>query len=112
MLRTTFLKTAKLALALMICLNVSNAHAQNALTQTVRGTIQDSDLKSPLIGATIIVEGINPIMGTTTDLDGNFRLESVPVGRHNFKITYVGYEPFTLSEILLCQGKSLCLKSS
>jgi hypothetical protein len=104
MLRITFLKTAKLALTLLICLNLSNAHSQNTLTQTVRGTIKDADLKTPLIGATIIVEGINPIMGTTADLDGNFRLESVPVGRHNFKVSYIGYEPYTLSEILVVSG--------
>lgn len=43
-------------------------------------------------------------------MDGNFRLESVPVGRHNFKITYVGYESFTLSEILVGSGKEVVLE--
>ena len=57
-----------------------------------------------------MVEGIDPVMGTTADLDGNFRLERVPLGRHNFKISYVGYEPFTLSEILVGSGKEVVLE--
>jgi hypothetical protein len=95
---------------LLICLSVSNTQSQNTLTQTVRGTIKDADLKIPLIGATIIVEGIEPIMGTTTDFDGNFRLERVPVGRHNFLVSYMGYEPYMLSEILVGSGKEVVLE--
>lgn len=110
MTRITFLKTTKLALILLIMFNLSNAYSQSSLTQTVRGTIKDADTKTPLIGATIIVEGIDPIMGSTADLDGNFRFESVPLGRQNFKITYIGYEPFTLSEILVGSGKEVVLE--
>ena len=105
----TFLRTT-LALTLLIMFNLSNAYSQSSLTQTARGTIKDAETKTPLIGATIIVEGIEPLLGTTADLDGDFRLEKVPVGRHNFKITYVGYEPFTLSEILVGSGKEVVLE--
>src|SRR5690554_5733435 len=85
------------------------ALSQNGLKQTVRGVIVDTDSKSPLIGATIIIEGIDPLMGTAADLDGNFRFDAVPVGRHNFHISYVGYESFTLSEILVGSGKEVVL---
>ncbi len=110
MTRITFLKTAKFAITLLVCLNLSNAHSQNTLTQTVRGTIKDTDIKIPLIGATIIVEGLVPIMGTIADFDGYFRLERVPVGRHNFEVSYVGYEPYILSEILVGSGKEVVLE--
>jgi hypothetical protein len=49
-------------------------------------------------------------MGTTADLDGIFRLESVPLGRYNFKVSYIGYEPYTLSEILVVSGKEVVLE--
>jgi len=75
----------------------------------VRGTITDADIKIPLIGATILVDGLVPLIGTTADLDGNFRLEGVPVGRHNFKVSYVGYEPLTVSEVLVTSGKEVVL---
>ena len=97
------------ALAIIMVLTLSNAHSQNTLTQTVRGTITDVNSKSPLIGATIIIDGLEPIKGTTADLDGNFRLEEVPVGRYNFKVSYIGYEPFTVSEILVSSGREVVL---
>ncbi|MBE0654714.1 MAG: carboxypeptidase-like regulatory domain-containing protein, partial [Bacteroidales bacterium] len=85
------------------------AFSQGALKQTVRGEIIDADTKNPLVGATILVEGTNPVMGTIAGLDGNFRFEGVPVGRYNFKITYVGYEPFIISEVLVGSGKEVVL---
>ncbi|MFO8023405.1 MAG: carboxypeptidase-like regulatory domain-containing protein, partial [Perlabentimonas sp.] len=97
------------ALLMLFTLNSIFAFSQNELKQTVRGQIIDADTKIPLIGASIIVEGIDPIMGTTADLNGNFRLERVPVGRHNFKVSYVGYEPFTFAEILVGSGKEVIL---
>ncbi len=90
-------------------LTLSDANSQNTLTQTVRGTITDVNSKFPLIGATIIIDGLEPIKGTTADPDGNFRLEDVPVGRYNFKVSYIGYEPFTVSEILVGSGKEVVL---
>jgi len=110
MAQNTFLKTVKWTLTLLIIFNLSNVYAQNTLTQTVRGTIKDADLKIPLIGATIIVEKIEPIMGTTADLDGNFCLENVPLGRHNFMVSYIGYEPYMLTEILVGSAKEVVLE--
>jgi outer membrane receptor protein involved in Fe transport len=41
---------------------------------TVTGTVIDGDSDEPLIGATIVVKG--KLIGTTTDLDGNFTLQT------------------------------------
>ncbi len=97
------------ALATLMVLTLSNAYSQNSLNQTVRGTITEVNSKSPLIGATIIIDGLEPLKGTTTGADGNFRLEEVPVGRYNFKVSYIGYEPFTVSEIMVGSGKEVVL---
>jgi len=43
---------------------------------TVSGTVKDES-GTTVIGATIIVEGSAGV-GTTTDYDGNYRLENVP----------------------------------
>ncbi len=87
----------------------SRVNSPKPLTQMVRGTISDADSKIPLIGATIIVDGIEPLMGAATDMDGNFRLDRVPVGRHHFRVSYSGYEPFVVSEILVGSGKEVIL---
>ena len=78
-------------------------------TQNIRGTIVDKDTKIPLIGATIMLLDNKPAMGTTSDVDGYFKLTDIPVGRKNLRIEYLGYEPMTLTSILLTTGKELVL---
>ena len=85
------------------------AFSQREFSQNVRGSIVDAETKSPLTGAFIIVDGLQPIKGTTADIDGNFRLEGVPIGRHKFKATFIGYEPYILTEILVGSGKEVVL---
>lgn len=102
-------KTIIATLILLICLNLSVAYSQSKLTQTVRGTIRDSESKTPLIGATVIVEESEPHLGNTSDISGNFRFENIPVGRYNFKVSYIGYEPYIVSEILVGSGKEVVL---
>lgn len=58
------------------------------LSQTVTGTIQDSESKEALIGATIHVQGTTT--GTVTDLDGKFTLD-LPDGTTRITCSYVGY---------------------
>jgi hypothetical protein len=79
------------------------------LTQTVRGTIFDSDNKLPLIGATVIIIGTNPLIGTATDLNGIFRFDNIPLGRIAVKISYLGYETKTISDIVVNSGKEVVL---
>ncbi|TVQ65506.1 MAG: TonB-dependent receptor [Balneolaceae bacterium] len=110
MKRNIYLKAVTLVFTILLIFDVSTALSQDTLTQTVRGSIKDADLKIPLIGAAIVVDGIEPLLGTTADVNGNFRLERVPVGRFNFVISYVGYEPQILSEILVGTGKEVVLE--
>jgi hypothetical protein len=82
------------------------------LTQTVRGTIIDVDSKLPLIGATLVIPGTNPLIGTSTDMNGTFRFERIPLGRIALKISYLGYEPKTISDIVVNSGKEVVLDLS
>ncbi|HAP68825.1 MAG TPA: TonB-dependent receptor, partial [Flavobacteriales bacterium] len=78
-------------------------------TQTIRGVVIDQESKMPIIGAAVVVVDSDPIIGTTTDLDGKFSLPKVKVGRVDLKITYLGYAPRSLSAIELFSGKELVL---
>ena len=82
------------------------------LSQTVRGTILDMDSKLPLIGATVIIPGTDPLIGTTTDLDGKFRLENVPIGRITIQLSYMGYDPMSIPNIEVNSGKEVVLNQS
>jgi hypothetical protein len=79
------------------------------LTQTLRGTLVDTDSNAPLIGATIIISGSDPIIGTVTDADGKFRFENIPTGRIILQLSYMGYEPKVIPDIILNSGKEVVL---
>ena len=79
------------------------------LTQTVRPTIIDIDSKVPLIGATVKIVGSEPLIGTTTNANGEFRLGKVVVGRITLQISYMGYETKTIPDIEVNSGKEKVL---
>ncbi|GAB5555045.1 MAG: carboxypeptidase-like regulatory domain-containing protein [Saprospiraceae bacterium] len=64
----------------------------------------------PLTGATVAVLSLNPIIGAVTDIDGQFMIPAIPVGRHQVSVSYLGYEPLLLSGIILSSGKELVLE--
>ena len=82
------------------------------LNQLVRGTITDNDSRMPVIGASIMIPGTNPLIGTVSDLKGNFKLENIPIGRINLKISFMGYEPKIINNIEVNSGKEAILNIS
>lgn len=63
-------------------------------TQNIRGKVVDVDTKTPLIGATIKVTDITEKMyAAACDVNGDFAIYSVPVGKHEIEISSVGYAP-------------------
>lgn len=81
----------------------------NAQTQVVKGTILDAQGEYPLIGATVMVVGTDPLIGTITDVEGNFRLEDVPAGRQTLNVSYIGYKTINLPNVLVTTGKEVIL---
>lgn len=82
------------------------------LTQTVRGTIMDTDSKLPLIGTNVLIVGTDPTIGTTSDINGTFRFENIPIGRITLRISYMGYETKTIPDIVVNSGKEVVLDLS
>jgi len=71
------------------------------VTQDIRGRIIDADSEVPVAFATIAIPTCDPPRGTTSDEDGYFRIDKVPVGRHNLQVSYVSYETRVIPEILV-----------
>jgi hypothetical protein len=78
------------------------------LTQTVRGRIIDKDSGLPIPGVNVFIA--SPLKGAVTDLDGNFRLEEIPVGRHELEISCMGYEGKSLPSLVVYSGKESVLQ--
>ncbi|MBL7873243.1 MAG: TonB-dependent receptor [Cyclobacteriaceae bacterium] len=85
-----------------------SAHAQT-LTQTIRGTVIDKVSKTTLPGASIVLVNSNPLIGTTTDPDGVFKLTQIPIGTYVLKISFIGYKEVTVPNIIVNSGKEVVL---
>jgi len=93
-------------LLLIFCSLASNA--QQGI-QTIRGTVLDQQSKYQLAGATVVVVDSDPLIGTTADENGEFRLTNIPLGRHTIKISFLGYSERTIPNVLVQQGKETFL---
>ena len=89
-IKIKFLFGAAILFLVISLLSSIDAKAADLL-QTIRGTITDQDSKVPVIGANIIILDSNPMLGSSTDAEGKFRIEKVPVGRGSIKISCIGY---------------------
>lgn len=105
----TFMKNHTVTLLLLGCLLAAPCLQAQEILQTIRGTVSDKETNALLVGAEVAVLTMNPIMGDVTDTDGNFKIEKLPIGRHSLQVSYLGYEPLTLPNILVTAGKELVL---
>lgn len=90
-----------------ILLNFSLVQAQNP-QQTLRGQVFDAVAQKALAGATVLLEGSTS--GTSTDEQGKFRFENLPVGRYRLRVSYVGYDTLVVPEVLLEAGRETVLQ--
>lgn len=56
----------------------------------VNGIIKDKRSRDNLAGVTVSLPDLG--QGTTTDINGNFRLQNIPNGNHRIQIHFVGYK--------------------
>jgi len=95
-------------LLLTILMTATLSFAQS--TQTIRGRVVDHETHTPLPGASVVLLNSNPLIGTATDLDGNFRLTSIPVGRQGISVSYVGYKPAVYQNLIIITAKETVLE--
>ncbi len=90
------------------CFELFAQSNQKTPVQTIRGRVIDASTEISIVGVAITLK--NTKQGVQTDSDGNFRLEKIPVGRHELQITSVGYESQDITELLLESGKELIIE--
>lgn len=82
-----------------------NKEIQQSLLQTLKGNVIDAESGNPLTGANVLVLETSPLKGSTTDKQGDFRIEGIPVGRYDIQVSYIGYESEIVNELLIGTGK-------
>jgi len=76
----------------------------------IRGVVTDGASGQALPFASVVVIHSNPLVGTTTDSTGHFRLNNLPVGRYDIQSYYMGYEPVVSKEIMVTSGKEAVIE--
>lgn len=94
----------KIITVLLILCSLSKVFSQG-ITQTIKGFITDKTSEKPLAGASVsIVDATNQVI---SDNDGKFVIDKVAVGRQKIMITYSGYKPVIIPEVLVTAGKEV-----
>jgi len=97
-----------LLLMLLLLIVIPGVGAQT-ITQNIKGNVFDIQTKETLIGASVVILNSNPIIGTSTDFDGNFSIPRVALGRHSVQVNFIGYEPVIIPEVLVTSGREAVL---
>jgi hypothetical protein len=97
---------------IILCILLGFFHSTygQEITQIVRGQVVDLETKAPLPLANIVIRTTNPPIGATADLNGVFRIDRVPIGRHDLQVSYIGYETKVIPELLVSSGKEVVLE--
>ncbi len=78
-------------------------------TQTVRGRVLDAVSKAPVVGVNVVLVRDGAALGASTDTEGNYRIENIPLGRQSFRITSIGYEEQLIPNVIITAGKEVIL---
>lgn len=73
-------------------------------TGTITGSVVDASTGETLPGANVLVRGTN--FGASTNADGDFVINNVPVGSHVVEARFIGYRPGT-QEVDVAEGQSI-----
>ncbi|PXY02186.1 TonB-dependent receptor [Marinifilum breve] len=103
----------RIVILLFLLLGKSTVYALNFNSQyyqTIRGKVIDHETKQSLIGANIVILNSDPFKGTASDIDGNFIIERVEIGRVSLHVSCMGYEAKTIANLEIGSAKEVVLE--
>jgi hypothetical protein len=82
-------------------------NALSAIEETADGSIEgeifDLQTKEPLAGVNIVVSGSD--RGASTDINGKYVIEKLPIGTYRLEISYIGYMIQKVTDIVVTHNK-------
>ena len=94
----------------MFFLSIASGYAQRY--QSLSGKVVDKESQAPLVGSVVTITDLSPIKGAVTDEQGQFLLDSIPLGKHQVVVAYMGYESATVADVLFTSAKQVVLSIS
>ncbi len=89
---------------LLLAFGAQASRAQQQVPAAVlTGTVVDDETGTPLAGAHVFIA--ESMIGTTTDAEGRYRLERVPMGAHRLYASIIGFEPL-FRDIMLRESRN------
>lgn len=85
------------------------ANSNQELKQVIRGVVVDKQTQMPLPGANIALINSDPIVGTITNANGEFRLENIPTGRQGIQVSFIGYHNQYVKNLIVNSAKEIVL---
>jgi hypothetical protein len=84
--------------------NTTVETADDLTTGVITGVVTDEN-GNPVSGALVVVKAAN--MFATTNADGYYKIEGVPVGSFDIKAARVGHSEMTLSGVIIIGGQTI-----
>ncbi len=75
---------------------------------SIKGKVKDVSNDEDIPFANIIVEGIG--IGTSSDMEGNFILQNIPVGTYTLSVSYVSYKKKVIEAVNIQSNKVLVVE--
>lgn len=91
---------SSILILLVFTLNTVSVAQENTIT--IYGKVVDKFTQQPLPGANILVE--NTILGSSTDLNGKFKITNVPYGEFQIRASIIGYKSVTRTDVMVMSG--------
>ncbi len=85
----------------LISINISAQQNNDVFKQVIRGVVVDKQTQMPLPGANIALLNSASPVGTTTNINGEFRLENIPTGRQDIQVSFIGYHHYFAKNLMV-----------
>ncbi|MBL7776796.1 MAG: TonB-dependent receptor [Chitinophagales bacterium] len=93
---------------LLICFLYGSTAQQ--VSQTIRGTVIDKESNLPLEGVSVaVIKDSTVLSGAITDGSGAFAISSIPVGRVDVAVSFVGYKRVYIPNVQLTAAKEVVM---
>jgi len=101
-------KRMRKLLLILLYISCSDFGFAQDLLQTIRGTVVDKQTQGPLPGAVVVILNSDPVKAASSDENGKFRIDNVPIGRWQIKISSISYKE-KIQAVILTTGKETVL---